>query len=71
MFFDFELSYVVDEINRDSKLKKFIGIEDPVPTASQIYEYMSRYSPSQYNNIFNSILKKSFIIKKEDQEIVI
>ena len=59
---------MVDEINRDNKLKKFIEIEDPVPTAGQIYEYMSRYSPSQYNNIFNNILKKFYNKKRRSRD---
>lgn len=56
MFFDYTVTGVIDEVNRDFKLKKFLKIEGDVPTADQVFEYMSRYSPLQYNNIFNSVL---------------
>ena len=57
IFFDYELSKTVDEINRNNKLKKFLEIDGEVPEAGQVYEYLSRYSTEQYTNIVNSILK--------------
>ena len=36
MYFDYAISEVIDELNRSSKLRKFAGVSDEVPTASQI-----------------------------------
>ena len=53
MFFDYPISKVVDELNRSSELRK---ISEEIPTATQIYEYFTRYSTKQYCKIVNSIL---------------
>ena len=58
MFFDYPISEVIDELNRSSKLRKFCGFSDEIPTVSQIYEYFTRYSSTQYCNIVNSMLNK-------------
>lgn len=47
MFFDYTVSDVVNELNRSIKLRKFAEFSDEIPTAEQIYEYMSRYSAKQ------------------------
>lgn len=39
------------------KLKRFLKIENGVPSEARVYEYLSRYSPDQYNNISNSFFK--------------
>ena len=56
MYFDYTVSDVVNELNRSSKLRKFAGFSKEIPTAEQIYEYMSRYSAEQYCKIVNSTL---------------
>lgn len=58
MYFDYAISEVIDELNRSSKLRTFAGFSNEVPTASQIYEYFSRYSSEQYCKIMNSALMK-------------
>ena len=59
IFFNYNVSDVVNELNRSYKLRKFAGILE-VPSESQVYEYLSRYDPETYCNIVNSILKKFF-----------
>ena len=44
MYFDYTVSNVINELNRSRKLRKFAGFSDEIPTAEQIYEYLSRYS---------------------------
>ena len=56
MYFNYTVSNVVNELNRSSKLRKFAGFCKEIPTAEQIYEYMSRYSAEQYCKIVNSTL---------------
>lgn len=56
MYFDYTVSNVVNELNRSVKLRKFAGFSKKIPTAEQIYEYMSRYSAVQYCKIVNSTL---------------
>ena len=58
MYFDYTVSNVVNELNRSSKLRKFAGFSKEMPTAEQIYEYMSRYSAEQYCKIVNATLMK-------------
>lgn len=56
-FYNYPVSRVIYEISIDKRLKKFLKIEDEVPSEAQVYEYLSRYSPDQYNNISNSFFK--------------
>jgi hypothetical protein len=56
-YFDYPISKVIDEINRDNRLKKFLDIDGELPEVSQVYEYISRYSADNFVNIVNSLLK--------------
>ena len=56
-FYNYPVSRVIYEINIDKRLKRFLKIENDVPSEAQVYEYLSRYSPDQYNNISNSFFK--------------
>ncbi|MBQ9160318.1 MAG: transposase [Methanobrevibacter sp.] len=56
-FYDYPVSRVIYEISIDNRLKRFLKIENEVPSEAQVYEYLSRYSPDQYNNISNSFFK--------------
>lgn len=58
LFFDYPVTKVIDELNNNNKLKKFLGIEKEIPTSAQVFEYMSRYSDVQFCNIVNSILNR-------------
>ena len=51
-FYNFSLSYVIDEINSDNRLK-FLNLPKDIPTDLQVSEYLSRYDA----NIFNSNCK--------------
>ena len=55
MYFDYNVSNIIKELNRTSKLRKFAGFNGEIPTAEQVYEYFSRYSAEQYCNIINSM----------------
>ena len=44
IFFNYNISEVVSELNRSSNLRNFAGILE-VPSESQVYEYLSRYDP--------------------------
>jgi hypothetical protein len=70
IFFNYNISDVVNELNRSYKLRKFAGILE-VPSESQVYEYLSRYDPETYCNIVNSILKKFFKPHKRRKKILI
>lgn len=56
-YFDYPVSKVIYEVNRNNRLKKFLNIDGDVPEASQVYEYLSRYSADKFVNIVNSLLK--------------
>ena len=55
MFFDIDVEFVVKELKRDKKLRKFFEISD-VPEAVQISEFLSRFSSDTYVKIVNSVL---------------
>ncbi len=55
IYSDYQLSDVINELNRNKNLRKFFNIDD-VPKADQVYEYLGRYNPIQYSKIVNSIL---------------
>lgn len=44
LYFDYKISHVINELIRSGKLRKFFNLEGEVPTADQVYEYLSRYS---------------------------
>ena len=58
MYFDYTVSNVINELNRSRKLRKFAGFSDEIPTAEQVYEYLSRYSAEQYCKIVNATLMR-------------
>lgn len=56
-FYNYPISRIIQEIKLDKRLKRFLKIRGEIPSEGQIYEYLSRYSPDQYNNISNSFFK--------------
>ena len=56
-FYNYPVSRVIYEMNRNKRLKHYMRIHNDVPTECQVYEYLSRYSPEQYQNISNSFFK--------------
>ena len=59
LFFNYEVSKVIDELNNKKPLRKFSKISD-VPTEEQVSEYFSRFDVIQYYNMVNSLLKRYF-----------
>ena len=59
VFFNYELSFVVEELNSNSELRKLCNI-DQVPTVSSIQTRFSRYSIEQIVNLVNRLLKLNF-----------
>ena len=66
-FYNYPVSRVIYEINIDKRLKRFLKIDDEVPSEGQVYEYLSRYSPDQYNNISNSFFKLFLKLNKNNK----
>ena len=56
-FFDFPITNVIESIKEDKRLKHFMKIHGKTPAEQQVYEYLSRYTPDQYNKIANSFFK--------------
>ena len=59
LFFNYEVSKVIDELNNKKSLRKFSKISD-VPTEEQVSEYFSRFNIIQYYNMVNSVLRRYF-----------
>ncbi|MCC7554314.1 MAG: transposase [Methanobacteriaceae archaeon] len=57
LYFNYPLSKVIDELNRNDQLRKLLTIDSEIPTSSQVFEYVTRYSGIQFCNIVNSLLK--------------
>ncbi len=55
IFFNTTIEFVVRELKRDNKLRKFFEISD-APDAGQISEFLSRFKSESYVKIVNSIL---------------
>ena len=65
-FFNYELSFVVDELNNNSKLRKLCNI-DHVPTVSSIQTRFSKYSVEQIVNLVNRLLRTNFKRKQHEK----
>lgn len=59
IMFNYELSFVIDELNNNSRLRKFCGIKQ-VPTVKSIETRFSRFNLEQYVNIMNKLIKTNF-----------
>ena len=59
LFFNYDVSKVIYELNNKRKLRKFSKIYE-VPTEEQVSEYFSRFNVIQYYNMVNSLLKMYF-----------
>lgn len=56
-FFDYTMSNMIDELNRNEDIKKYFNIKETME-AQKFYEFMSRSSPEQVNSVVNNILKR-------------
>jgi hypothetical protein len=63
IFFNITMEFVVQELKRDKRLRKFFDISD-VPDAIQISEYLSRFKSDTYFKIINSILMNRKPLKR-------
>jgi hypothetical protein len=63
IFFNTTVEFVVQELKRDKKLKKFFEMSD-VPDALQISEFLSRFNSDTYIKIVNSILINTKPLKR-------
>jgi hypothetical protein len=63
IFFNTTVEFVVQELKRDKKLRKFFEISD-VPDAVQISEFLSRFNSDTYIKIVNSILINTKPLKR-------
>ena len=71
MFFNTTLEFVVQELKRDVKLRKFFEIDDVVPEAVQVSEFLSRFQSDTYVKIVNSILMTIKPLKKRGRRTFI
>lgn len=71
LFFNYQISKVIDELNSKEELRNFAKIYD-VPTEHQVSEYFSRYNIINFFKLSNSLLSTFFKphITKTDEYIV-
>jgi hypothetical protein len=55
MYFCLEISYVVRELNKKRKLRKFMRIKS-VPSEDEVYSIMSSFDPDQFINFVTGVL---------------
>jgi len=55
MFFELEISYAVNEVNKRYELRKFLRIKDEVKLRS-VYSFMSEFESNQFINFVFSII---------------
>ena len=70
IFFNTTVEFVVNELKRDKKLRKFFEIRE-VPDALQISEFLSRFDSDTYVKIANSILLNIKPIKRRGKQTFI
>lgn len=63
IFFNTTVEFVVKELKRDKKLRKFFQIYE-VPDAVQVSEYLSRFKADTYIKLVNSILIQTKPLKR-------
>ena len=51
MFFSVDISYVVKELNRRIKLRRFAKVGE-IPEAKEIYRFLSRFGEEQFVGFF-------------------
>jgi hypothetical protein len=64
IFFNTTLEFVIRDLKRDKKLRKFFEISDEVPDADQVSEFLSRFKANTYIKIANSILMQTKPLKR-------
>ena len=62
MFFELEISYAVNEVNKQYELRKFLRIEKEIKLRS-IYSFMAKFEAEQLINLVFSILN---VIQREE-----
>ena len=70
IFFNKTMEFVVQELKRDKRLRKFFEISD-VPNALQISEFLSRFKSDTYVKIVNSILMNTKPLKRRGKRTFI
>lgn len=71
IFFDITVEFVVEELVRDKKLRKFFEISGDVPCAAQVSEFLSRFPSDTYVKIVNNILMTVKPLKKRGKRTFI
>ncbi len=71
IFFDLTVEFVVEELKRNQKLRKFFEIWGDVPEAVQVSEFLSRFPSDKYVKIVNSILMTIKPLKKRGRRTFI
>ncbi len=70
IFFNITVEFVVSELKRDKKLRKFFKIND-VPSAVQVSEFLARFKPDTYIKMVNSILMQIKPLKRRGKRTFI
>ena len=70
IFFNITVEFVVSELKRDKKLRKFFKIND-VPSAVQVSEFLARFKPDTYIKMVNSILMQTKPLKRRGKRTFI
>lgn len=71
MYFSCNVSYVVSELNRNEKLRKFINAPDEIPSTEQVYEFLSRFSGKRYCQYVNSIFSNLNGARKKHEKFIV
>jgi len=71
MFFNTTIEFVVKELKRSKKLRKFFKIQNDVPEAVQVSEFLSRFPSNMYVKIVNNILTNVKPLKRRGKQTFI
>jgi len=70
LFFSLEVSYVLRELKEREELRKFASIDD-MPSESQLYEFLSRFSEEQIMNCVLGILNSLASHRKRGKAVIL
>ena len=72
MFFECHISFVVNELNRSFKLRKFAGFEGEIMPVDKVYECLARYSAEDYAKFVNYFLNRyNRVMRNKNKTLIV
>ena len=71
-YFECSISFVVDELKRSFKLRKYARFEGEIEDVDKIYECLARFSAEEYYNFVNHFLNRyNQVMRKKNKTLIV